>query len=93
MELSERCIAQLEAEGFVHIYEWQDAPNSAFTDHQHSSPAALYVTEGTVIITQSGVTHALRTGDRLDIPSNTPYATAAGPTGCQYVLGERIDDK
>jgi glyoxylate utilization-related uncharacterized protein len=90
MELSERCIAQLEQEGFVHIYEWQEGPNDRFSDRVHTMPTALYISEGSVEITLQGITKTLRTGERLDIPEGIPYSTVAGPSGCQYVAGEHI---
>ena len=90
MELSERCIAQLEQEGFVHIYEWQEESGSLFNDRVHTMPTALYITEGSVDITLQGITKTLSTGERLDIPPGIPYSTVAGPNGCQYVAGEHI---
>lgn len=90
MELSERCIAQLEQEGFVHIYEWQEEPGSRFDNRVHDMPTAVYVTEGSAELTLQGSTKTLRTGERLDIEAGVPYSTVAGPTGCQYVAGEHI---
>jgi glyoxylate utilization-related uncharacterized protein len=88
MELSERCIAQLEKENWLHIYEQQDKPGSAYPLHSHQHTVVILVTEGSMTVTTNEMVQILRTGDRLDIPPATPHTIVAGPTGCQYVVGE-----
>ncbi len=91
MELSERCIAQLEKEGWAHIYELQDKPGIIYSEHSHQGTVVVLITEGSIVYTVNGVPHSLKTGDRLDIPPRTPHSAVVGPTGVQYVVGEEID--
>jgi glyoxylate utilization-related uncharacterized protein len=91
MELSERCIAQLEKEGWPHIYEWQDKSGAVYEEHEHDGKVVLLITEGAIDFTIDGVTHHLKTGDRMDVPPHTPHSAVVGPEGVQYVVGEEID--
>lgn len=91
MELSERCIATLEKEGFPHIYEWQDAPDTVYPEHVHQDKVAIFITEGSLELTIDGKTHSLRPGDRFDVPPKTSHSAVVGSQGCQYVVGEMID--
>ncbi len=91
MELSERCIAQLEKEGWPYVYEWQDKPGTVYKSHEHQGNVVLFVTEGGLSITMLGKTIEYRTGDRIDIPPHTLHEAVVGPRGAQYVVGEEID--
>ncbi len=91
MELSERCIAQLEKEDWPYIYEWQDKPGTVYAEHSHQGKVVLYITEGSIDVTIGGVTHQLKTGDRFDVPPHTPHSATVGPDGVQFVVGEEID--
>lgn len=91
MELSERCIAQLEKEGWPHIYEWQDKPGTVYAEHEHEGKVVLLITEGSITVTLGGIEHVLKAGDRLDLPPRTPHVASVGPEGVQYVVGEEID--
>jgi len=91
MELSERCIAQLEKENWPHIYEWQDKPGKVYEEHSHEGKVVIFITEGSIDFTINGATHTLRTGDRFDVPPQTPHSAMVGPSGCQFVVGEEID--
>ena len=81
MELSERCIAQLENEGFEKIYEekW-----SAGTELPiFSAGTVLLVTEGSLTNAEEEI---LMPGDRHRYCENSQLVT--GPHGCQVVIGE-----
>jgi quercetin dioxygenase-like cupin family protein len=91
MELSERCIAQLEKEGWPYIYEWQDKAGTVYDEHSHVGKVVLFVTEGSIDFTIAGVTHHLTTGDRMDVPPATPHSALVGPHGVQFVVGEEIE--
>ena len=91
MELSERCIQILEKEGFPFVYETQDAPGAIYEEHAHEGKVALFVTEGAFEITFLGLTKSLTSGERVDIPKETPYSALVGPQGCQLVIGEMVD--
>jgi quercetin dioxygenase-like cupin family protein len=91
MELSERCIAQLEKENWPNIYEWQDKPGTVYNEHSHQGKVVLFITEGSIDLTIDSSTRTLRTGDRLDVPPQTPHSAVVGPSGCQFVVAEEID--
>lgn len=91
MELSERCIAQLEKENWPHIYEWQDAPGTVYAEHSHQGKVTLLITDGSIELRIDKQIHLLKTGDRFDVPPNTPHSALVGPWGVQYVVGEEID--
>ncbi len=91
MELSERCIAQLEKEGWPHIYEWSDPPGTVYPEHSHTEKVVIFITEGSLELTLAGQVHLLRTSDRFDVPPQVPHSAVAGPQGCQYVVGEMVD--
>jgi quercetin dioxygenase-like cupin family protein len=91
MELSERCIATLEKEGFTYVYETQDAPGAIYEEHTHENKVTLFITEGSFEITLPSGMKALTAGDRIDIPRAIPYSALVGKDGCQLVVGEMID--
>jgi quercetin dioxygenase-like cupin family protein len=91
MELSERCIAQLEKEGWTNIYEWQDKPGTVYPEHSHEGQVVLMVTEGAIDFTIGGVTHHLIAGDRFDVPPHTLHTAVVGPQGAQFVVAEEIE--
>lgn len=91
MELSERCIAQLEKENWPFIYEWQDKSGTIYPEHSHEGKVVIFITEGSINLTVDGYTHNLKTGDRYDVPIHTPHSAIVGPQGVQFVVGEEID--
>lgn len=91
MELSERCIAQLEKENWPYIYEWQDKAGTVYEEHSHQGKVVLLITDGSIDFTINGVTHHLKTGDRMDVSPATLHSAVVGPAGVQYVVGEEID--
>jgi hypothetical protein len=38
--------AQLEREGFLHVYVWEDAPNKRYADHAHAGETAHIILSG-----------------------------------------------
>lgn len=91
MELSERCIATLEKEGWLHIYEWQDKPGVVYEEHSHQGRVVIFVTEGSLEIKIGNQVKLLRAGDRFDVPVKTPHSAVVGEKGAQYVVGEEIE--
>jgi quercetin dioxygenase-like cupin family protein len=91
MELSERCIATLEKEGFAHIYEWQDAPDTVYAEHRHKGKVSLFVTDGSISIAIDGDTTVYHTGDRVNISPLTEHSAVVGSLGVQLVVGEEIE--
>lgn len=90
MEISERCIAQLEKEGLTSVYEWSDDPGTVYPEHQHLGKVTIFVTDGSMDFTLAGVTYSLVTGDRIDIPPHIPHSAFVGSQGVQFVVGEEI---
>lgn len=91
MELSERCIKTLEREGFVHIFEDQDAPLAIYPEHTHQDKVTVFITEGSFDVAVKNEIISLRAGDRFNFTPHVPYSAAVGPQGCQFVVGEMID--
>lgn len=91
MELSERCIAELEKEQWPYIYEWQDMAGTVYPEHSHQGKVVIMVTDGSINLTIGAVTHRLRIGDRYDVPVGIPHSAIVGPSGVQLVVGEEID--
>lgn len=82
---------ELEKEGFKHIYEWTDEPNTKYAIHKHKDKVSFYITEGSLILNVSGKEFILKKGDRFDLPPNKEHSAKVGPEGCVYVVGEMIE--
>lgn len=81
-------IAQLEAEGFGHVFVWRDAPGAAYPPHTHPGLSAHVVLEGEITIATDGESRTFGPGARFDVPPGQLHSGRAGPTGCVYVVGE-----
>lgn len=91
MELSERCIAILEVEGFDSIDEQHYPAHAIRPIVTNPSKTAVYVTEGTIVVTLRDSTWPLAIGERITIPANTPFSILVGSALCQLVVGEITD--
>lgn len=80
---------QLQAEGFVNTYVWQDGPHAFYPDHSHPTLTAHIVLEGEMTLTMDDRTITYRVGERIDVPAHTVHSARMGPTGCRYLVGER----
>lgn len=85
MELSERCIAQLEKEGYDTVYEVQLLAG----DHLPvvNQDTSVFVSEGSLRV-EGDTPVELLSGDRYR-PTPGVTALVAGTQGCQLVIGER----
>lgn len=81
---------QLHAEGFLHTYVWQDGPNAFYPDHTHPTETAHIILDGEMTLTQDGEMRTYRAGDRCDVPAGAIHSAKMGPSGCRYLIGERI---
>jgi len=81
----------LEKEGFKHIYEWTDQPNTAYSSHIHKDKVSLYITDGEIEISIGGENIKLTKGDRFDVPPHTEHTAKVGPRGCSFFVGEMIE--
>ncbi len=84
MELSERCIEQLEKEGYTTIYEEKVLPGAVLTALVIGS--SVFVTEGLLVVSGDRCRDVLP-GDRYRVTDEST-AVHAGPAGCQVVIGE-----
>jgi len=85
----EDCRNQLRAEGFTHIYTWQDRPGAFYPDHSHPTLSAHVILDGEMTLTQNGETRTFRAGDRVDVPAGAVHSAKMGPSGCCYLIGEK----
>jgi quercetin dioxygenase-like cupin family protein len=82
------CI-QLETEGFVTTYVWQDRPYASYADHTHPVETAHIILSGEMTITMDSKTATYGAGDRVDVPANAVHSAQMGAEGCRYIVGER----
>lgn len=88
MELSERIIQTLEAEGYE-VYEWQDKPGTNYPEHVNDTDVTFLVTDGSMVFNFSGEMKELSTRERLDIKAGIPYSIVVGPSGVIYIRGDK----
>jgi quercetin dioxygenase-like cupin family protein len=80
---------QLAAEGFSHIFVWEDEPAVFYSDHTHAGLTAHIILEGEVTLTTNGCSQTYRAGDRCDVPAGAAHSARMGPCGCRYLVGEK----
>lgn len=90
MTISQKLLErQLQAEGFLHTYVWQDEPNTFYPDHTHVAETAHIILDGEMTLTQGGETHIFSAGERCDVPAAAVHSAKMGPHGCKYLIGEK----
>jgi quercetin dioxygenase-like cupin family protein len=81
---------QLRAEGFSHVYVWEDGPNTVYPDHTHEVDTAHIILDGVLTLTCGGTTQTYTVGERPpDVPAGAVHSASIGPQGCRYLIGER----
>ena len=81
---------QLRQEGFLHVYEWQDGPNTFYADHTHAVDTAHIILDGEMTLTCGGSTATYVAGERPpDVPAGAVHSARMGPRGCRYLIGEK----
>ena len=80
---------QLQSEGFVHTYVWQDGPNAFYPDHTHATETAHIILDGEMTVTHGGKTQTFGVGGRCDVPADAVHSAKMGPRGCRYLIGEK----
>ena len=83
-------ISQLKQEGFAHVYEWTDKPNTEYLEHSHKGKVSFYVTKGSISMNIDGIHTMVRAGDRMDVPVGVSHKAKVGPDGCTFIVGEEI---
>jgi quercetin dioxygenase-like cupin family protein len=91
MELSERWLQKFEAEGFVSVYEWQDAPGTVYKEHSHRGQVSLFVTDGSVTFDFEGMKKEVKANERFDVPVGALHSAVVGDAGAIYIVGEMIE--
>jgi len=82
----------LRDEGYVNVYDWFDSPDFSYAVHDHPAETVIWVIEGSMDIDMPEGPVRLTAGDRHAIPARWPHSATMGPTGCQYVLGDKHTD-
>ncbi len=81
---------QLRAEGFRHVYIWQDVPHASYADHMHPVDTAHIILEGEMTLTCGGSSVTYVAGQRPpDVPAGAVHSARMGPHGCRYLVGEK----
>ena len=80
---------QLQSEGFLHTYVWQDGPNAFYPDHTHAAGTAHIILDGEMTLTQGSSKQTYGTGERCDVPAGAVHSARMGPRGCRYLVGEK----
>lgn len=79
---------QLRADGFTDIRTQRDPPGIHYPPHTHPIVTAHVILSGSMELTLDEQRHALKPGDRFDVPANDLHEARIGPDGCTYVIGE-----
>ena len=80
---------QLEAEGFSHMFVWQDEPRAFYPDHTHAGLTAHIILDGEMTLTINGESQTVRPGERSDVPAGAVHSARMGLQGCRYLVGEK----
>jgi quercetin dioxygenase-like cupin family protein len=91
MELSERWLQKFEDEGFVSVYEWQDAAGTIYPEHSHQGKVSLFVTDGSITFEFSGEKKEIKANERFDVPVGKTHSAVVGPQGWIVIIGEEIE--
>ena len=81
---------QFKKDGYLHIFEWTDAPNTVYEEHEHKGRTAFYILRGSVTFT-SGFNKTIKAGERFDVPPHVKHTAVVGPEGCDWIVAEDIE--
>jgi quercetin dioxygenase-like cupin family protein len=91
MELSERWLKKFEDEGFVSVYEHQDAAGTGYEDHTHKGRVSLFVTDGSITFDFEGEKKEVKANERFDVPVGKIHSAVVGARGWIVIVGEEIE--
>lgn len=80
---------ELQREGFLRTYVWQDGPGAYYGEHTHEQETAHIILEGHMTLGQAGASHTYGPGERCDVAAGVVHWARMGPSGCRYLIGER----
>lgn len=81
---------RLKEEGFAHVFDWHDEPNTKYDPHSHKGKVSFYIIQGSVTFS-GGITETIKAGERFDVPIGVTHSAVVGPEGCDWVVGEEIE--
>ncbi len=81
---------QFKKDGYIHIFEWTDIPNTVYEEHEHKGRTAFYIVRGSVTFT-SGFNRTIKVGERFDVPPGVKHTAIVGPEGCDWIVAEEIE--
>ena len=75
-------LQRLAAEG-LHAFPWQNAPDDYYPVHEHAYDKVIYVVSGSITfgLPVENRRLAMKTGDRLELPADTPHDAVVGSAG------------
>jgi quercetin dioxygenase-like cupin family protein len=82
---------KLTDEGFVHVFDWTDAPGTEYAAHSHKGQVSMYIMSGGLTFHFGDEVVALVAGERFDVPVGKEHVATVGPEGCTYIVGEMIE--
>ena len=79
----------LSKEGY-HAFRWHDVPGSVYPKHRHDRDECIWVLKGEIIFGVNGKEYALKTGDRMYLPSmKTHTARVPDEQSVTYLVGQK----
>lgn len=90
-ETVEGCKRTLTEQGFAHVYEWTDKPDTKYSAHSHKGKVSFYVVKGNITMEFEGKTITLNPVDRIDVPVGVTHTAEVGSEGCTFMVGEEIE--
>jgi quercetin dioxygenase-like cupin family protein len=79
----------IHQEGFSAPRPWGNGPGDSYGWHSHDYHKVLFCLDGSITFHTRDGDVDLRSGDRLDIESNTEHAATVGPDGVSCVEASR----
>lgn len=77
---------------FPFVYKWKDEAGKKYSDHMHQGKVSFYVTAGEVTLRFADKDILIKRGDYIDIPPQTVHTAIVGPEGCEYLVGQEIEN-
>ena len=81
---------RLKEEGFTHVFDWHDEPDTRYESHHHKGKISFYVLRGSVTFS-GGITETIKAGERFDVPVEVEHSAVVDHEGCDWVVGEEIE--
>ena len=81
---------RLKEEGFSHVFDWHDEPNTEYPEHSHKGMVSFYVLKGSVAFSGS-INVIVKSGERFDVPVGIIHYAIVGTEGCDWIVGEEIE--